>query len=116
VLHRRTKVEIGNVETAKPGIRAGKYTVDEEFDEFERDGRGGNFTGEDNLIASYSDPSAIRIFLVGFNFADDVGEANFLASIVGDIVKLNQTISVCTRHTLFLWPFGTNSYPLAQPT
>ena len=88
-LHRCTKVKIGNVEAAKLGIRPGKHTVDEEFDKLERGDRGGDFTGEDNAIASHSDPSAIRIFLVGFNLADDAGEANFLAPILGDVVKLD---------------------------
>ena len=68
------------------------------------------------MITCHSDPSAIGILFVGFNFADDAGEANFLAPIVGDVSKFNKMVGISSFHTLFCGDFGTSTDTLSEPT
>ena len=115
-LHRSTQVEVGDVKAAKFGVRTRQHTINYKLNEFQRCGRGGDFAGEDDTIPSHGNSGTIGIFLVGFNFADDAGEANFLAPILGDVFKLDKALGVRTFHTLFLGAFGSSADPLTEPT
>jgi hypothetical protein len=101
IWHRSVKVEVLEINGAKPSAFPGEDTVEEEFDKFQGCGVGTNIARVANAVAADSDTGAIGVIFLWANFTDHHSMTDLFAFVKGDVWVVNEKESVGTSYSLF---------------
>ena len=99
------EVKVFLIKGNKARVATRQNTVNDVFDDVDRTGWCTYIPGVANLTPCGGDARAIWILLVRFDLADNHGVSNFVLSVSGDILKLDEAEGVFAFHALVLWAF-----------
>ena len=60
------------------------------------------------------DSGAVWVFLVRFDLADNHGVANFMPTVLRNVLELDELEGICAFHALLPWDLRTFSNTLAE--
>ena len=94
-------------------MAAGKYSVDDKFDKFERACRCADVPGVVDSISSNCDSGLVGIFFVGPILAYNFGVRDLVTAVVGDIFVSDNPERISSLNTLVFGDFRPLTYALA---
>ncbi len=103
IWHRSVKVEVLEINGAKPSAFPGEDTIEEEFDKFQGCGVGANIARVADSVAADSNTGAIGVIFLRANFTDHHSMTDLFAFVKGDVWVVNEKESVSTSYLLFRW-------------